>query len=277
MTSPDAPSPTDQEQAARLELAVQFAQAAGEHTLKYFGSDRLVIERKSDESPVTVADREAEELLRRMIAEAFPDDGILGEEFPETPGTSGYRWILDPIDGTKSFIHGVPLYSTLIGIEHQGDCFAGVIRLPALQQEVYARRGAGAWTRDDDSPPRAAHVSSVETLSESLFLTSEVICFDEVGREPAFQRFQQETRLTRTWGDGYGYYLLATGRAELMIDPYLNCWDAAPMLPIVIEAGGTFTDWQGNETIHNEEAIGTNGRIFEETMTIAKGYPKRPS
>lgn len=258
----------------RLKLAVQIATEAGELTLDYFRTG-VTVERKGDDSPVTIADREAEKLLRRRIEETFPDDAILGEEFPEKDGANEFRWILDPIDGTKSFIHGVPLYGTLIGIEMSGEASAGVIRIPALDQTVFAAVGSGAWHIDGDSPAQPAKVSSCERLAESLFVTSEVICFDEVGRREAFDRLQEAARLTRTWGDAYGYFMVATGQAELMVDPYLSAWDAAPMLPVLREAGGTFTDWQGNPTIHGNEAIGTNGAILKEVLAIAREYPKK--
>jgi histidinol phosphatase-like enzyme (inositol monophosphatase family) len=254
----------------RLELALAAAGEAGEITLEYFRRDDLEVERKRDDSPVTVADRRAEEHLRRRIAEAFADDAILGEELPERPGSSGFRWILDPIDGTKSFIHGVPLYGTLVGLEHAGQPVAGVIRIPALQECVYAAAGQGAWYVHGQGPPRPARVSRRGPLAKSLFLTSEVATFDSIGRREVYDRLQAAARLSRSWGDCYGYLMVATGRAELMVDPVVKVWDLAPLLPIIEEAGGTFTDWQGRRTIHSGQAIATNGLIFEEVMGLVK-------
>ena len=166
----------EQELTNRLELAIDAGREAGRSTLEHFGRDDLVVERKSDASPVTIADRQAEELLRRRIKAAFPDDGVFGEEFPETPGTSGYRWIVDPIDGTQSFIHAVPLYGTLVGVEYDNQCMIGVIVMPALDEYVYAATGQGAWYVRGDGEPRQARVSSVSRLSESLLACTTVIC-----------------------------------------------------------------------------------------------------
>jgi histidinol phosphatase-like enzyme (inositol monophosphatase family) len=255
---------------ARLELAVEAAREAGRITLEYFRREDLQVERKGDDSPVTVADRKAEEHLRGRIAEAFSTDGILGEEFGEQPGTSGYRWILDPIDGTKSFIHGVPLYGTLVGIEEDGEPAAGVILIPALAECVYAARGQGAWYELGDAPRRPARVSQCARLDEALFLTSEVAGFDEVGRRDAYDRLQAATRLARTWGDCYGYLLVATGRAELMVDPIVNVWDAAAVLPVIEESGGRFADWQGRPTIHSGQCLATTPELYDEVLAITR-------
>ena len=258
------------EVAARLALARTAGVAAGRLTLQYFQQANFQVEKKSDNSPVTVADRSAEQLLRERIAAAFPADGILGEEFGETGGTSGFRWILDPIDGTKSFIHGVPLYGTLIGVEHEGRCSVGLVYMPALDEGVFASAGQGAWHFRGDSPAQRASVSSKERLSEGLFVTSAIDTFVQRGAAAALAALQKSAYITRTWGDCYGYLLVATGRAEVMIDPILNVWDAAAVQPIVEEAGGTFTDWQGTPTIHAGEAIATNGNVLEEVLGITR-------
>jgi len=252
----------------RLALAVEAARQAGRLTLDYFRRDDLDVELKCDDTPVTGADRRAEELLRRRIADAFPHDGLFGEELPDQPGTNGFRWILDPIDGTKSFIHGVPLYSTLIGLEHEGQSVLGVIRLPALDECVYAARGVGAWHVLGDAPPRHACVSAHRSLGQSLFVTSDVLSFDKTGRKAAFDRLQAAARLTRTWGDGYGYLMVATGRADLMVDPIMALWDAAAIPPILEEAGGAFTDWRGKPTHLAGEGIGTNGVLLEDLLKM---------
>ncbi|MCI0492427.1 MAG: histidinol-phosphatase [Planctomycetes bacterium] len=259
--------PTD-ELSTRLDLAVAAAREAGEVTLRYFRRDNFQVERKSDSSPVTVADREAEQHLRQRIAAAFPDDAILGEELGEKSGTSGYRWILDPIDGTKSFIHGVPLYGTLIGVERQGRSVLGVINVPVLDERVYAAAGQGAWYQSGNAAPRRAKVSAVPRLAEALFLTSEVEGFTLANRYAVFQRLQEAAWLTRTWGDCYGYLLVATGRAEAMVDPRMQVWDAAGLQPILEEAGGTFTDWQGQPTIYSGNGVATNGKVTPEVLAI---------
>lgn len=252
----------------RLALAVQTAKEAGLITLGYFRASDLDIELKCDDTPVTIADRRAEEHMRSRIQAALPDDGILGEEMPEHPGTSGFRWILDPIDGTKSFIHGVPLYSTLIAVEYEGRSVLGVIRIPALDETVYAARGLGAWHLIADQPPRPARVSQQRHLSKSLFVTSEVLSFDKTNRRPTYDRLQNAARLTRTWGDGYGYLMVATGRADLMVDPVMAIWDAAPMPPILEEAGGTFTDWAGKPTHLATEGVATNGLLLDQVLAL---------
>ena len=255
---------------ARLNFAVTAARNAGQHTLRYFRRDGVVVERKSDTSPVTIADREAEQLLRTAIAAEFPDDGVLGEELGEAKGTSGFRWILDPIDGTKSFICGVPLYSTLVGLEHEGRSILGVIDIPALDECVYAARGQGAWYQHGRSAPVPARVSTKSSLNGGLFVTSEVKTFVETDRKEAFDRLQSAAWLTRTWGDGYGYLLVATGRAELMVDPKMNVWDCAALQPVIEEAGGKFTDWTGRATIYGGEAIATNGLVHAEALALMR-------
>jgi histidinol phosphatase-like enzyme (inositol monophosphatase family) len=254
----------------RLELAITIAREAGMITLEHFRCDELVVDRKADDSPVTIADRQSEAHLRKRIEGQFPRDAILGEELGESSGSSGFRWILDPIDGTKSFIHGVPLYGTLIGVEHHGQCALGVIRLPALDESVYAARGGGAWHVMGKKAPRPARVSSRCRLAESLFLTSEVKSFEEIHRREVFDALQNACRLGRTWGDCYAYAMVATGRAEVAIDPLMNVWDAAAMLPILEEAGGTYTDWEGQPTIYSGNGLATNGRVLEETLAITR-------
>ena len=265
----------DADWSARLELALATAREAGDITLKYFRENNYAVELKRDRSPVTIADREAEQHLRGRIAAAFPADAILGEEFSERPGESGYRWILDPIDGTKSFISGVPLFGTLIGVEFQGRSVAGVVHIPALNETAYAARGQGAWIVRGDRPPAPARVSRTPRLAESLFCTSEIRSFSKSGRRPAFDEFDAACRLARTWGDCYGYLLVATGRADVMVDPLMNVWDCAALQPIIEEAGGTFTDWQGEPTIYGGESIATNGLVLDEALAVARRYPRR--
>lgn len=264
----ETPQPT---LSPRLSLALEAAQEAGRHTLRYFRQAELQVDRKADASPVTIADREAELLLRERIAAAFPDDAILGEEFPERPGKSGYRWILDPIDGTKSFIHGVPLYGTMVAVEHGQRSILGVVYVPGMEECVYAEVGHGAWHQLGLEPVRRARVSQVATLAESLFITSEVASFRKRDRMDAYLQLDQACRLSRTWGDCFGYLLVATGRAEVMVDPVMSVWDAAAIQPILEEAGGTFTDWKGERTIYSGEGIATNDVVLEEALAITRG------
>jgi histidinol phosphatase-like enzyme (inositol monophosphatase family) len=259
---------------SRLELAITAGRAAGQLTLTWFQTE-IDVERKADHSPVTIADKSAEQLLRQRIADAFPFDAILGEEFGETPGTSGFRWILDPIDGTKSFISGVPLYGTMVGVEHSGEALVGLVYIPGLDEGIYAERGGGAWHFRGSESPRRVSVSTKAALADSLFLTSQVDNFAERGGQAVYEQLQKAASITRTWGDCYGYLLIATGRAEVMVDPVMNLWDCAAVQPIVEEAGGTFTDWQGNRTIHAGEAIATNGAVLEEVLAITRPVASR--
>ena len=213
----------------RLSAMVLIARAAGEHTLKYFGSGDLTVDAKSDDSPVTIADREAEQLVRRQIEASFPEDTVQGEEFAEKAGESPYRWVVDPIDGTKSFVCGVPLYSTLLALEKDGEPIGGVIFIPALDEIVVAAAGLGCWhqMRDRDGVTgkwRRVQVSGRKTLAEAVFVSSQVDSFDARGDADAYKKLEKACWITRTWGDGYGYLLLATGRADVMIDPICNAW-----------------------------------------------------
>ena len=257
---------------ARLNLARKAARDAGELTLEYFRSDRFTVERKADDSPVTIADREAEKLLRKQIEATFPDDAIVGEELGNRVGDSGYRWILDPIDGTTSFVSGVPLYGTLVGVEYEQRSIAGVIFIPALDECVYAAEGSGAWYVRGNGEPQAARVSSCESLADGLFVTSQIDLYEKRDAWQAYRELQRRAYITRTWGDCYGYLLVATGRAEVMVDPEMSVWDAAALQPIMEEAGGTFTDWQGNRTIYHGEGISTNRRVLEEVLTVTRPH-----
>jgi histidinol phosphatase-like enzyme (inositol monophosphatase family) len=263
------PNDLPPELATRWTFGVELAKAAGAHTLNYF-QQALQVDRKQDDSPVTLADREAELLARERIARSFPEDAILGEEYGETAGRSGYRWIIDPIDGTKTFIAGVPLYSTLIGLEHSGRSVMGIVYLPALDEGVHAARGGGAWHFANDRPQAPAHVSTRAQLADSVFVTSQVDSYWQRGAGDVFQQLQARAYVTRTWGDGYGYFLVATGRADVMIDPVMHLWDAASLQPVLEEAGGTFTNWRGEPTIYSGEGIATNGLLLEEVLAITR-------
>lgn len=254
---------------ARLALAVEIAREAGQVTLEHFRSRDLRVERKGDDTPVTAADRRAEELLRTRIAASFPDDGVLGEELGEEEGGSDFRWILDPIDGTRSFVHGVPLYGTLVAIQRAGGPVeAGVVRMPALGEAVHAARGGGAWHVVGEAEAVPARVSRTSDLDEALFLTTEVESWDRRGAGEAFSMLQERAALTRTWGDCYGYLLVATGRAEVMVDPAMSLWDAAALLPVLAEAGGTFTDWRGGGRPDGGDGLGTNGRLAGKVLEV---------
>lgn len=243
-----------------LDFAVESAQLAGTRTLGFFNAEPLA-ERKPDNTPVTLADRQAEEILRQRIEHAFPDHGIVGEEYGEKPARIPARWILDPIDGTFSFISGVPLYAVLVGLEWEGEMVAGVIHLPALSETVYAARGQGCrWNG------RPARVSQISDLSGARLVHTSVKTLYESGRGPAYERLRDKCHIDRGWSDAYGYALLATGRAEIVLDPVMQIWDIAALLPVVTEAGGELTDWTGNRTHTAGDVLATNGHLHNEVL-----------
>lgn len=248
-----------------LDAALEAAWGAGRLTLGYFQTG-IRPERKADDSPVTRADKEAEAYLRKRLNERYPDHGIIGEEYGTEGEDRPLTWIIDPIDGTKSFMSGVPLYSNLIALydREREHVLVGVAHFPALGETVYAARGLGThWNG------RRARVSSIDRLDDALVLTSEL---SDVGtKNAALERMLKSGYFRRTWGDSYGYALVATGRAEVMFDPVMNIWDSAPFGVILPEAGGTFTDWKGNATIRSVETVATNGRLLAAALSVLRG------
>ena len=254
----DSPATTDQRE---LDAAVELLRAAGELTLRWFRAADLEVERKADGSPVTAADRAAERFLREELARRFPGDGILGEEEAPTASTTGRRWILDPIDGTKAFTCGVPLYSNLLALEDEHGIAIGVVNLPALGEAVWAGRGLGAWT---DSGP--ATVSTHATVDGAYVMSSGV----DVFRPAQLAALSAAGAVVRTWGDGYGYALVATGRVAAMVDPVVEPYDIGPMPVLLAEAGGRFTDLAGAPTIEQGSGVGTNGHVHDELLTLLR-------
>ncbi|HEX6043796.1 MAG TPA: histidinol-phosphatase [Pyrinomonadaceae bacterium] len=248
-----------------LEFAVELARGAGDITLKYFRK-RPETTTKTDGSYVTIADREAEAYIRRQIAERYPEDGVVGEEEGESHGRSGRRWIVDPIDGTFAFVHGVPFYGVLIALEIDGELQVGVVNIPALDEMVSAAKGTGCFLNGE--PTR---VSNTARLEDALLLSTDFSSCARYGFGRAAELLQERAKTSRTWGDCYGYVLVATGRADVMLDPVMNLWDCAALLPIVEEAGGTFTDWRGVRTAAGNNSIATNGLLFDEVMGLVSG------
>jgi len=243
-----------------LDVAQEGAYRAGKRTLAYFNAG-VTVDTKSDDTPVTIADREAERVLREIIGKYFPTHSILGEEEGETMGDPDYRWICDPIDGTKSFISGVPLYGTLVGVEVKGNPAVGVIYIPALDDMVSGADGLGAnWNG------RPCHTSNITNLKDALVVTSSIVRCQE--RSDFFENLTNATRLQRTWGDAFGYSLVATGRAEIMLDPRLSPWDVGPMIPIMREAGGKFTTWNGESTIYGADGVAANGHLHAQVLEM---------
>lgn len=234
-----------------LEVACEAAWAAGRQTLAWFNT-RIAVEWKADRSPVTVADREAERTLRRIIHHYFPQHAILGEEYGEQPGNEPIRWILDPIDGTRSFARGIPLYGVQIGVEVLGEAVVGVIYLPVLDELLSARQGGGCQLNG-----RPCRVSKVQTLDQALLIAHDQHLIQQ--RWEGFSALSSEMQLVRNWGDCYSFAQVITGKAEIVLEPRMSSWDNAPLLTLLEEAGGCFTDWQGRRTIHGGEALASNG------------------
>ena len=248
-----------------LDFAVNLAREAGEITLKYFRGAHGA-ELKADGSFVTAADREAEAHVRARLAQKFPDDAVIGEDAGESAGSSGRQWVVDPIDGTYSFVHGVPFYGVMLGLEVEGEAILGVVNLPALDELVSAARGLGCYWNN-----QRARVSETASLDRALLLSTDFGLCERYGKGAACQRLERAAAARRTWGDCYGHVLVATGRADVMLDPVMNVWDCAALLPIIEEAGGTFTDWRGRRTIRGGDAISTNGLLFDEVMKAVTG------
>jgi len=268
--TPTVSDPVPREIGDRLAAALAAVRLATAETIRWFDDPSLAVSEKSDRSPVTQADLAAEAILRRELLGAFPGDSFLGEESGTVAGSTGFEWIVDPIDGTKSFIRGVPLHATLVGCRREGGGVVGVVAIPALDELVYAAAGGGAWHVRGRRPPERARVSARSTLAESLLCTSDFTAFDRRPRQGEAVRRDLEAAclLCRTWGDGYGYLLVATGRAEVMIDPQMNAWDAAAVETVVTEAGGSFTDWQGRRRIDSGEGLATNGLVHGEVLRL---------
>ena len=241
-----------------LEFARETAREAGQLTLRYFLTREAEAEYKEDDTPVTIADREAEALVRERIQARYPDHAIVGEEFGEADPGASHRWIIDPIDGTKSFVHGVPLYAVLLALEIEGQVEVGVAYFPALDEMISAASGQGC-----DWNGKPARVSEETALDRAVCCHIDTAYFAKNGKGEAWQRLQQSVYYNAGWCDAYGYLLVATGRAEVMLDPVMAVWDCGPFPPIFREAGGYFGDWQGNEgRIDGGEAMATTPALL---------------
>jgi len=241
-----------------MDFAVRTAERAGEITLTHFGG--IAVEFKGDGSEVTEADRAAEAFLHAAIAEAYPEDGILGEEGAASESRSGRRWIIDPIDGTRSFASGVPLYGVLLALEVDGASVLGCCHFPPLRQTLVAARGAGAWLNGV-----AAKVSECDEIGAARMVTSGMEYWRDWAPDSGkagFDRLLSQVRFGRTWGDCYGYAMVATGRADIFVDPLIgSTWDFAPMIPIMEEAGGRLTTIGGQAVFPRSTALATNGLL----------------
>lgn len=246
-----------------IEFSKDLAHQSGNLIRRYFGT-HLEVFRKTDQSPVTAADREAEALMRAMIEARYPEHQIVGEEGGSSgPEGAEFQWLLDPIDGTLSFIHGVPLFGTLIALLRQGRPILGVIHLPVSGELLIGAEG-GRTTLDG----QPVHVSENKNLAEATLLYTCPVTLAAEGYRAALEKLEGRVRLVRSWGDCYGHFMVATGRADIMLDPVLSPWDIAALRPCVEGAGGRLTDREGRVQVLGESAISTNGLLHEEVIEI---------
>ncbi|HQP98285.1 MAG TPA: inositol monophosphatase family protein [bacterium] len=243
-----------------LNEAMDIAREAGQLVLEYQRSG-FAVEIKPDQSPVTIADRKAEELIIKRLNRSFPEDAILGEEHGRHEGRSGKEWVIDPIDGTRSFVRGVPLFGTMIALMEGERSILGVVYIPALDEMVGAAKGTGClWNGNP------ARVSTVNRLDQALAVTSQIRGIHRLGIQNQFNEFLMQVGMFRTWGDCYGYVMVATGRADICFDTAAHLWDMAPVCPIIEEAGGRFTALSGEATVYANNGLATNGLLHEEAL-----------
>jgi histidinol-phosphatase len=249
-------------QESLLHAAKECAELAGDVALGHYRKN-VAVEWKGDGSPVTIADRGAEEAVRAWLHERFPADGVLGEEFGEASGTSGRRWIIDPIDGTKSFVRGVPLWGSLVAVVEGERVLAGAASFPAVGETIAAATGCGCWHNGS-----RARVSEVGALRDATVLISDERVYPTGAGRERWESLASCAAVSRSWGDAFGYLMVATGRAEVMVDAIVNAWDIACFLPVVEEAGGVFTSLDGTVTAFGGNSIATNAALAAETRRI---------
>ncbi len=240
-----------------LNATLEAARVAGGIAMKYFARD-IAVDIKRDGSPVTEADRATEAAVREWITTRFPGDSVEGEELGTANAGSSRRWIIDPIDGTRSFIRGVPLWGSLVAVEENGKIVAGAVVFPAINEWSAAYEGEGCWSND-----ARASVSRRSQLSDAVVLTTDTQFAASPGRADCWSNLSAKSGMSRTWGDCYGYHLVATGRAECMADDVMHEWDWAPFVPIIAEAGGVLTDWSGGIKELSRGAIATNALLAD--------------
>jgi len=246
----------------RVAPAAELARITGMVALRHYRTN-LAVETKADGSPVTVADRAAETAARAWVQSRFPQDGVLGEELGEERPGAARRWIIDPIDGTKSFVRGAPLWGSLVALCEGERVLAGAAYFPAVDELVAAAPGAGCWWNGS-----RCQVSTVGALADATVLTTDERFSERPERAAPWRALARVASVSRTWGDCFGYLLVATGRAEVMCDGTMSVWDAAALQPIIEEAGGVFTDWLGVPTAFGGSAVATNRALADEVRTV---------
>jgi len=248
---------------ADLELALAMADRADVVTMKTFQSSSLRVETKPDLTPVTEADQAAEKLLREILSQERPLDDILGEEFGATATTSNRRWILDPIDGTKNYVRGVPVWSTLIALTIDGVPVLGVVSAPALNRRWWAAKDCGAWTQALGAAPKRLQVSGVHELSNASFSYSDSIGWPE---NDALVALNSSTWRQRAYGDFWSHMLVAEGAVDISAEPELGAWDMAALIPIIEEAGGMATAFDGSPALQSGSLVATNGLLHDQVL-----------
>lgn len=248
-----------------LQAVAEAARVAGAVALEYYGKgpEQKI---KADGTPVSVADFEAERAAREWIEKRFPEDGIVGEEFPSVRESARRRWIIDPIDGTFTFLRGVPFWGTIVAVAEGESVIAGAVRCPALGEEISAAPGSGCWFNGGK-----CSVSATSDLAKATVLTTDARFLQDASRRARWTTLQNSAGAMRTWGDCYGYILVATGRAEVMVDDAVSAWDVAALMPIITEAGGVLTDWKGSATPFGGDAIATNAALSNQVLQIMDG------
>jgi myo-inositol-1(or 4)-monophosphatase len=241
-------------------FACRLAKASGELISKYYRGD-YDVDLKSDESPVTVADRQAEQQMRAMIAQAYPCHGVLGEEFGHHQPDAEYQWVLDPIDGTKSFIAHSYLFGTLIALLRRGRPILGVIHQPIIGDFLLGD-GDSAWLNG-----KRVQVRPCQRIEDAWLIGTEHWNIHRYQNGSAFDALSQRVKQYRSWGDCHGYYIVAVGGADIMLDPIMNTWDLMALVPIIQGAGGRITDWQGNNILNDaNSSVATAGVIHDQVI-----------
>lgn len=255
---------------ADLDLALRMADRADALTMARFGARDLVVETKPDLTPVSEADRAVEEALREILAVERPDDGVLGEEFGDLHGGSERAWIIDPIDGTKNYVRGVPVWATLIGLRVGGDVAVGVVSAPALARRWWAARDGGAYVQALGADPVRLSVSAVGDLADASFSFSSPGGWED--RAPGgLNALLAATWRQRAYGDFWSHVMVAEGVVDVAAEPNLSPWDLAALIPIVEEAGGRMTAYDGSPALTGGCAVTTNGRLHDRVLTILSG------
>lgn len=233
----------------------ELAAKSSDVILPYFANHDVIVEQKSDETPVTIADRRAEKIMRELIGDRYPDHGVIGEEYGNENVEAEFVWVLDPIDGTKSFASACPLFGTLIALRHNGEPVLGAIHLPALKQLLI---GDGKLTTLNGKPVR---VRTTEKITDAIMLTTDILFVEEYRDFAGFEKLMREVKLFRTWGDCYAYFSLATGWTDIAVDPIMEEWDIQALIPILRGAGGVITAWDGSDPVHADSIVAASSAL----------------